>query len=273
VLYCPFSETYPRYPMMRTLLDVQSVTKLYSGKTVLKRISLSVKEGETVAIIGQSGCGKSTLLKLIAGLETPDHGEIIRHDDRLTLIFQYSALFDSLTVFENVAFPLMNPPDKNLKQHTPPDDAWLIAQVQEKLALLGLSGVECKYPSELSGGMQKRVSFARGIMTNPRIILYDEPTAGLDPIASKVLEEYIARLAQELQAASIVVTHTLSTIFRTAQRVIMLHQGNLHWEGTPWELLEAKDPFVHEFIQSGLIQPQAPTDISKLGGSSHAILG
>lgn len=238
-------------PGTTPLIEARDVSKSFEGKTVLRRISLSVREGEVLAIIGQSGCGKSTLLKILAGLEQPDQGEVVLNDERLTLIFQYSALFDSMTVFENVAFPLLNPPDERMRGYRPPPLKDIARQVSEKLTLLGLSGIEERFPSELSGGMQKRVSFARGIMTNPRIILYDEPTAGLDPIASKTLEDYIVRLSCELKAASVVVTHTMSTIFRTAHRVLLLHKGQAHWEGPPEALLHADDPFVKEFVDSG----------------------
>jgi len=224
-------------PGITPLIEARDVSKSFEGKTVLRRVSLSVREGEVLAIIGQSGCGKSTLLKILAGLEQPDQGEVVLNDERLTLIFQYSALFDSMTVFENVAFPLLNPPDERMRGYRPPPIKDIARQVSEKLTLLGLSGIEERFPSELSGGM--------------RIILYDEPTAGLDPIASKTLEDYIVRLSCELKAASVVVTHTMSTIFRTAHRVLLLHKGQAHWEGPPEALLHADDPFVKEFVDSG----------------------
>ncbi|MFM7390341.1 MAG: ABC transporter ATP-binding protein [Vampirovibrionales bacterium] len=236
------------------LIAVRNVTKRYTpqGPDVLKGISFDVSANEVLAIIGTSGCGKSTLLKVIAGLETPTTGEVELHDDHFTLVFQYSALFDSLTVFENVAFSLMEAPDDSTRPFQALPQAQIEALVQEKLALLGLQGSEHKYPNELSGGMQKRVSFARAIMSNPRIVLYDEPTSGLDPVASNVLEDYINTLSQELKAASIVVTHTMSTICRTADRVIMLHEGHIHWQGTPQEMLVSQDPIVHRFTQAAL---------------------
>lgn len=237
-----------------TMIRVEGVGKSYQGVEVLKDINFSVDEREVVAIIGASGCGKSTLLRLISGLEPADCGHIELEDPNFTLVFQYSALFDSLSVYDNVAFSLMEPPDFSMekggkfKKH---DDAEIQAIVEEKLRLVGLEGIEQKFPNELSGGMQKRVSFARAIVSNPKIILYDEPTAGLDPIASTVIEDYILKLREELGAASVVVTHQFSTINRTADRVLLLHEGKICWTGTPKELYESEDPLARHFAHAG----------------------
>jgi phospholipid/cholesterol/gamma-HCH transport system ATP-binding protein len=163
-------------------------------------------------------------------------------------------LFDSLTVFENVGFSLMEPPDmgeiaKTKRKLYSEEEVQHI--VKEKLKLVGLEGVENKYPNELSGGMQKRVSFARAIVSNPKIIMYDEPTAGLDPLASTVLEDYILKLRDELEAASVVVTHQFSTIHRTADRVLLIDQGKVAWQGTPDELIETDNPVARHFAHAG----------------------
>jgi phospholipid/cholesterol/gamma-HCH transport system ATP-binding protein len=230
----------------KPLVQVVNVSKQFAGHTVLTGISLEVKAGETVAIIGPSGCGKSTLLKLISGLETPDSGTVRLNDPNYTLVFQYSALFDSLTVFENVAFALREAPDFDRQfKRLPPD---VIRQkVSETLGFVGLEGIEDQYPHELSGGMQKRVSFARAIIGNPRIVLYDEPTAGLDPLASTLIEDNIIKVKRQLGAASVVVTHQLSTIVRTADRVYMLHEGNMAWQGDIEAFLHAEDPMLKAF--------------------------
>jgi phospholipid/cholesterol/gamma-HCH transport system ATP-binding protein len=228
----------PETSFAQPLIKVSGLRKRYAPDEpwVLNDINFEVHENEVVAIIGTSGCGKSTLLKCIAGLEDPTEGTVELFDPNYTLVFQYSALFDSLTVFENVAFALLEPPDdRQLFKRLPATDIEQL--VAEKLKMVGLEGIEDKYPNELSGGMQKRVSFARAIMANPRIILYDEPTSGLDPVASNVLEDYMNTLSRELGAASVVVTHTLSTICRTAHRVILLHEGRIEWQGTPYCLL------------------------------------
>ncbi|MBK8191138.1 MAG: ATP-binding cassette domain-containing protein [Vampirovibrionales bacterium] len=239
------------------LIDVRHVSKSYGEHPVIRDISMEVSEGEVVCIIGVSGCGKSTLLKLIGGLETPDDGEIILGDPNVAFVFQYSALFDSLNVFENVAFSLLEEPDQRQKKRPTLKPREIRAQAEEKLRLVGLEGIEDKLPSELSGGMKKRVSFARAIMSNPRIILYDEPTAGLDPIASTMIEDYILKLRDELGAASVVVTHQHSTIQRTADRVLLLHEGVVQWSGSPKELLSSDNPYARQFSQASLEGPLA----------------
>jgi phospholipid/cholesterol/gamma-HCH transport system ATP-binding protein len=247
------------------MIRVCDVWKSFGDTPVLKGISLEVKAHETVGIIGLSGCGKSTLLRIISGLETADRGEIHLADPNYSLVFQYSALFDSLTVFENVAFSLMEKPDigsQRLPEALQPGKArsgrYRMKQIREivaeKLKMVGLEGIEEQYPSSLSGGMKKRVSFARAIVSNPRIILYDEPTAGLDPIASTVIEDYMVQMRNELNAASMVVTHQFSTINRT-DRLILLHEGEVCWEGTPKELYNSSNPFAHQFANASLDGP------------------
>lgn len=233
------------------LVKLENVCKTLGGREILKDISFSVEEGETLAIVGFSGSGKSTILKIISGLLAPDSGEVHIYHDEIGMAFQYSALFDSLSVFENVAFPLKE--RKDLKELY--NDNQIKHIVSEKLEMVGLSGIEDKYPSELSGGMQKRVGFARAIVTNPKIILYDEPTSGLDPVSSGVIEEYIMTLSKELCAASIVVTHQISTIGHTSDRVIMLYDGKIVWRGSPGELITSIDPYAYQFVNG---QRQGP---------------
>lgn len=229
---------------MSILISLKNIIKKFDDRVILNGISFDVSEGEALAVVGFSGSGKSTVLKVISGLTPHDSGDVEVKDPNIAMVFQYSALFDSLTVLENVAFALTEGPGKKNKMS--PEEIRTI--VTEKLKLVGLSGVEDNYPGELSGGMQKRVSFARAIVTNPRIILYDEPTAGLDPVASTVIEDYINQLKRELNSASIVVTHQMSTITRTSDRVIMLYDGKIVWTGSPQEMLESNDPYAKQFV-------------------------
>ncbi len=231
-------------------IQVKNLVKEFDNKKVIDDISFSVNDGEILAIVGFSGSGKSTVLKLISGLLTQDSGEIITTGD-IAMVFQYSALFDSLNVFDNISFALVERKDLR-KKYTQTD---LERVVKEKLELVGLSGIEDKFPSELSGGMQKRVSFARAIVTEPQIILYDEPTAGLDPISSTLIEDYIVRLKKETNAASIVVTHQMSTIKRTADKVIMLYNGKIVFAGTPEELQREETPYTKQFVNASLDGP------------------
>ena len=228
------------------LIELKNICKSFDDTVILDNISFSVEAGETLAIVGFSGSGKSTLLKIISGLEEIDSGQIILGAEEIGMAFQYSALFDSMSVYENVAFALKER-TKFKKLYT---ENQIKEIVQEKLETVGLSGIEDKFPSELSGGMQKRVGFARAIVTNPRIILYDEPTAGLDPVSSTVIEEFIVKLKNDLHAASIVVTHQLSTVTKTSDRVIMIYEGKIVWEGSPVELLTSADPYADQFVHA-----------------------
>lgn len=232
-------------------IEVKNLTKIYGEKKILDNISFKVEDGEILAIVGFSGSGKSTVLKLISGLIEKDGGEIITSEGDIAFVFQYSALFDSLTVYDNIAFALHE--RKDLKNNFTEKEISKI--VKEKLELVGLKGIENHYPSELSGGMQKRVSFARAIVTEPEVILYDEPTAGLDPIASTLIEDYILRLRNETEATSIVVTHQMSTIQRTADKVIMLYDGKIVFSGTPDELIKADNEYTKQFVTASLDGP------------------
>ena len=232
-------------------IEVKNLVKTFGENKVINDISFKVNDSETLAVVGFSGSGKSTVLKLICGLLTPDSGEIITSEGDIAMVFQYSALFDSLSVADNISFALRE--RKDLRKKYKEKDLKEI--VRQKLELVGLKGIEDKFPSELSGGMQKRVSFARAIVTEPKSILYDEPTSGLDPISSTLIEDYIVRLKEETKAASIVVTHQMSTITRTADRVIMLYDGKIVFEGTPEEMLRQETPYTKQFVTASLEGP------------------
>lgn len=232
-------------------IEVRNLIKKFDDRVVINDISFKVADGEILAIVGFSGSGKSTVLKLISGLIPKDGGEIITSEGDIAMVFQYSALFDSLNVFDNISFALRERKDLR-KKFTEKELKEIVAQ---KLELVGLQGIENKFPSELSGGMQKRVSFARAIVTKPNTILYDEPTAGLDPMSSTLIEDYIVSLKHEINAASIVVTHQMSTITRTADRVIMLYDGKIVFEGTTDELLKQDNPYTKQFVTASLEGP------------------
>lgn len=232
-------------------IEVKNLIKSFDKKVILDDISFKVDDGKILSIVGFSGSGKSTVLKLISGLIEKDSGEINTSGGDIAMVFQYSALFDSLNVFDNISFALQERKDLRGK-YTSKELEKIVA---EKLELVGLSGIEEQFPSELSGGMQKRVSFARAIVTEPKIILYDEPTAGLDPISSTLIEDYIVRLKNETNAASIVVTHQMSTIRRTADSVLMLYNGHAVFEGTPEELMEQKTPYTKQFVTASIDGP------------------
>ena len=237
-------------------LEIKNLVKTFDGRKILNNISLKVENGQTLGVVGFSGSGKSTLLKIISGILYEDSGEIIYPDQsEIAMAFQYSALFDFLNVRDNIAFPLIE--RKEFRGKYSEDEISKI--VADKLRLVGLEGIEEKFPSELSGGMQKRVGFARAIVTNPNIILYDEPTAGLDPVTSTMIEDYIVHLKKELNAACIVVTHQLSTIKRAVDNVIMLYQGNIVFAGSVNELLYGNNEYAKQFVSASI---QGPMNIA-----------
>jgi len=237
-------------------LEVKNLSKSFDNKKVLNDISFKIESGQTLGVVGFSGSGKSTLLKIISGILEQDTGEIIYPKDaEIAMSFQYSALFDFLDVYDNIAFPLVERKEFRDKY----SKSEISEIVKEKLKMVGLGGIENLYPSELSGGMQKRVGFARAIVTNPEIILYDEPTAGLDPVTSTMIEDYIVQLKKELNASCVVVTHQLSTIKRAVDYVIMLYQGNIVFKGSVYELLEGKNEYARQFISASI---QGPMNIA-----------
>lgn len=229
------------YKSQEPVVKVTGLKKAFESRQVLKGISFEVYPGETLGIIGGSGCGKSTILKLLCGLIEPDEGEIIKTSDEIGLVFQGSALLNSLTVRQNLALALRTSQMSRREQNE---------KIEKTLELVGLGQHVDYYPSELSGGQQKRTSFARAVVASPKIILYDEPTTGLDPVMSTIVEDYMIQLEQQLHAASIVVTHQYSTWTRTCDRIIMLHAGKIVWEGDPEEALVSDNPFIKQFAHA-----------------------
>jgi phospholipid/cholesterol/gamma-HCH transport system ATP-binding protein len=237
------------------MIAAREVTKSFGQQQVLKGVDLEIAQGESVVIIGRSGGGKSILLKVLVGLIRPDAGEVVidgenivsmkerpllavRH--KLGMLFQSAALFDSMTVAENVGFPLRR--EKNITQEE------LNKRVSEALDMVELPGTENKKPAELSGGMRKRVGLARAIVYRPEIVLYDEPTTGLDPIVSDSIDQLIVRVRDRLNVTTVVVTHDMRSARRVGQRILMLHEGRIYAEGTPDEIFSSKDPIVHRFV-------------------------
>lgn len=237
------------------MIEIKDVHRSFDGHRVLDGINLTINTGETTVIIGRSGCGKSVLLKHIIGLLKPDSGQILingkdvtKMDDKelsaqrmkFGMLFQGSALFDSLNVFENVAFSMI--------EHTTIDRGDMEKRVKECLSLVGLKGIENKKPAELSGGMRKRVGLARAIARWPQIMLYDEPTTGVDPIMGDAINELIVDLHNKLEVTSIAVTHDMTSAYKIADRIAMLYNGRIIVVGTPEEIKSTKDPVVKQFI-------------------------
>ena len=233
-----------------------------SAKSILRRLDLNVEKGETVAVMGPSGAGKTTLLKCIAGLLSPTGGQlfidgtdIARMPERrlesvrrrIGMVFQYAALFDSLNVYQNVAF--------GLRRHGNLTEGELSEIVQARLSMVGLPRTEHLMPSELSGGMQKRVGLARALAMNPDIVLYDEPTAGLDPITSATIAELICKTRDELSVTSVVVTHDIPTIKRVANRIAMIYRGRIVAAGTVEEMEQCGDALVRQFMDGSIEGP------------------
>ncbi|HZV13352.1 MAG TPA: ABC transporter ATP-binding protein [Candidatus Kapabacteria bacterium] len=238
------------------MIQLKNLYKSFGEKPVLRGVDLTIPTGETFFIIGPSGCGKSVMLKHIVGLLTPDKGEVIidgqnigqLHEGQLYelrrkfgFLFQGAALFDSMTVSENIALGLV--------EHGETDRQKLDKIVAEKLELVGLPGIENLKPSELSGGMKKRVGLARALAQNPEYIFYDEPTTGLDPIMSDQIDELIADITHKLKVTSVVVTHDMFSVEKIAHRVALMHEGKIYFEGTPQELRESSDPIIITFIE------------------------
>jgi len=240
----------------RVGIEVCELSFQRGAKKILQSITLQVKPGEILCVMGMSGCGKTTLLHCIGGLTQPSSGEIWIGDDqivgmreealnrvreRMGMVFQYAALFDSLSVYENVAFGLRH------RRHIA--EAQTKQTVAEKLALVGLPGTESLMPSQLSGGMAKRVGLARAIALAPQVLLYDEPTSGLDPVVASVVDELIMDMRDKLGVTSIVVSHNLPSVWRISDKVAMLHEGHLLAFGTPDEVKASTDPVVQQFVQ------------------------
>ncbi|MGE5309177.1 MAG: ABC transporter ATP-binding protein [Deltaproteobacteria bacterium] len=237
------------------MIVIRNLWKNFNSNKVLKGCNLTIESGSTVVVIGRSGGGKSVLLKHIIGLLRPDKGEVIIDNQdiwklrrrefsvlrrRMNMVFQGGALFDSLTVGENVGFELI---EHNLASPSEIED-----RVEESLAMVGLAGIENLMPSELSGGMRKRVALARAICTRPDILLYDEPTTGVDPITADSINELIISMHDKLKVTSVVVTHDMKSAYKVADKIAMLYQGQIIAEGTPDEIQHTSHPIVYQFI-------------------------
>lgn len=238
-------------------ITISNLTKSFGNQEVLRNVSFEVPRGQTYCIIGGSGQGKSVLLKHVMRLLVPDSGDIridgesivglsgASLDDirkKMGMVFQESALFDSMTCLENVAF--------GLTMHRRDLSAGEIERIaREKIRLVGLNRVEKKYPSEISGGMKKRVGIARAIALEPEILLYDEPTTGLDPVLATSIDELILKMKAELHVTSLVITHDMNSAFRIADRILFLYQGKIHFSGTPLEVRETPDPVLGQFVR------------------------
>ena len=240
---------------MKHKIVVENLVKKFGNREILKNVSFEVYEREVFVLMGGSGSGKSTTIKHIIGLLKPTSGkividgiditqlsqnELIEFRKKMGYLFQEGALFDSLKIWENVGFYYL--------ENTKKDKKWIYNLAKEKLAMVGLKGVEELYPSQLSGGMRKRVSLARAIATNPEIILYDEPTSGLDPVMSAIIDKLILKLRDEIGVTSIVVTHDLESAFSIADRMAIIHKGKIYAIGTPEEIKKNEDPIVQQFI-------------------------
>ena len=237
-------------------ISLQNISKAFDGKVVLRDMSINVFPGESLVIVGGSGTGKSVTLKHIIGLLQPDSGHVVIDDTdlcclsavdmnvfrrRFGMAFQEGALFDSMSVFENIAFPL--------RRHTKMKEAEIRARVSECLEEVHLSGVEKRRPSELSGGMRRRVGFARAISLQPEILLFDEPTTGLDPVISDVIADLIREMDRKLHTTTVTITHDMKVAFKIADRVAMLYQGQIIEQGTPEGFQRSTNPIVQQFIE------------------------
>lgn len=240
------------------MLKIEHLKKHFGNKEVLKDINLEVNKGEVMAIIGQSGYGKSVILKNIMGLMIPDGGRIIFEGEiissptmksnefdksrkRFGMLFQGAALFDSMSVGENIAFPL--------RERTTLHEDEINKTIVDVLEMVGLQGIENVMPADLSGGMRSRVGLARAIAMKPDVMLYDEPTSALDPIMSDKINDLITDMRNKLQMTSIIVTHDMSSAYKVADKISMLHDGKIIFQGTPAEIRASRNPYVQQFIR------------------------
>ncbi len=247
---------------LETLIEVRNLNKSFEGRAVLEGINLTVERGSVFAIMGGSGCGKTTLLRNLIGVIRPDSGEILvggqditRFDDnqmdgyrkRFGMLFQMGALLNSLSVHDNIALPL--------REHTQLDEKIIGVMVKMKLELVGLRDFELLKPSQLSGGMQKRVALARALALDPEIVFYDEPTSGLDPVVTGVISQLISDLSKRMGITSVVVTHDIGSAFSIADKMVVLFRGKVVVEGTVEQIRQSPDPVVQQFIHG---RPDGP---------------
>jgi len=252
------------------IIVIKDLIKTFGDRRVLNGVNLTIYRGETFVLMGGSGCGKSTLLRHMIGSHKPDSGSVSLMGGELSaldedkmdnvkkkigMLFQSGALFDSMTVGENVSLPL--------REHTKLDEDVIKIVVKMKLELVGLRGFEDMMPSQLSGGMKKRVGLARAIVMDPEVVFYDEPTAGLDPIVGAVIDKLILDLTKKLSITSVVVTHDMNSVFRIADRIAMLHQGKIIAKGTSEEIEKSDDGMVKQFIKG---DPDGPVSFFKEKG-------
>ncbi len=247
------------------MIEVRDLKKSFGSHRILDGVSFTIEKGESVVIIGRSGGGKSVLLKHLIGLLRPNSGEVViagenivsmterellRVRGRFGMLFQGAALFDSMTVAENIAFGLRRRGDLPAEE--------IAKRVENVLRVVEMPGIENKKPSELSGGMKKRVGLARAIVYRPEIVLYDEPTTGLDPVVSDSIDKLILRVRDHLDVTTVVVTHDMRSARRLGQRILMLHQQKIHATGTAEEIFNSTDPVVRRFVE-GIADPQEQT--------------
>jgi len=247
---------------MSAMIQSLNVIKSFNGRNVLNGLSLEIQKGETLVIIGRSGCGKSVFLKHTIGILKPDQGQILvdginvaglsikalnQLRMRFGMLFQSAALFDSMTVGENVGFSLI--------EHTDFSERAIRDRVAESLEMVGLKGIEALKPSELSGGMKKRVALARAICMRPEILLYDEPTTGLDPIMADAINDLIVSLHDKLKITSVVVTHDMVSAYKIANRIAMMYQGKIIEQGEPDVIRNSTNPIVRQFITGSAAGP------------------
>jgi phospholipid/cholesterol/gamma-HCH transport system ATP-binding protein len=251
-----FAETHPQEHRATPVIELDHVYLAFD-RPILEDVSLEARKGETICLVGESGTGKSTTLKLILRLLVPDRGTVCIHGEDITdltfeqalearqrmgMVFQSAALFDSMSVFENVAYPL--------REHTEMEEEAIEQRVREKLAFVDLDPdqVMGQLPSQLSGGMRKRVGIARGMADNPEIMLYDEPTSGLDPLSTGTITRLIMKLQRELDVTSVVVSHDIRSVFRMATRVAVLYERRIVFFGTPEEMAASDDKYLRDFL-------------------------
>jgi phospholipid/cholesterol/gamma-HCH transport system ATP-binding protein len=247
---------------------VRDLKKSFGTNLVLDGVNLDIERGKVNVILGASGAGKSVLIKHFMCLLRPDKGhiwvdgtdvmslntqELAKFRRKFGLVFQFAALFDALTVEENCAFPL--------REHTKKSNAEIKSIVADKLGALGLQNTQKKYPGELSGGMRKRVGLARALVLEPEILMYDEPTTGLDPLATRNVDEMIIDACERYKVTSVVISHDMASVFRIADRIAMLHNKKILAAGTAEAIAQSKDPFIYEFLHASGVSA-----ISKLGG-------
>jgi phospholipid/cholesterol/gamma-HCH transport system ATP-binding protein len=262
-------------PSNEPLIRVARLRKRFGRLQALKGVDVTFARGQTTVVLGPSGCGKSVLLKHLVGLLRPDAGEVwfdghrvdrMREADlgvvrrQIGFLFQMSALFDSLSVADNLAFPL--------REHGVTDDAVVNARIQRVATMVGLGSTLQQMPAELSGGQRKRIALARAIVLDPKVVLYDEPTTGLDPIRSDIINELILKLKRELRITGIVVTHDLQSAFKVGDHFVLMHEGSVRFQGSAAELRACEDPVVHRF----LLGEASPEELAEIRGNGAPTL-